>query len=116
MGSCFPCGTASLITLVALDYEVDESQVTVVSKTGHCGQGIYQVTFPGITTPIRHDRMGSVYIRHASAPPLSHKVPNQVTPTGKPSNHAVITYAAAADNHAPAQSITMIKMYEERGS
>ncbi|CAF3003594.1 unnamed protein product [Rotaria socialis] len=115
MGNCFPGGEASLISLVAFDYEVDENQVTVVSQTGGLGQGIYLVTFPGITTPIRYDRVGSVYMRHSSAPPLPHEVSNQVTPTGKPSNHAVIAYAAA-DNQIPAQSITMIKMNEERGS
>jgi hypothetical protein len=115
MGNCFPGGTASLKSLVAFDYEIDENQVTVVSQGGGCGQGIYQVTFPGITTPIRYDRMGSVFMRHSSAPPLPHEVPNQVTPTGKPSNHAVIKYAAA-DNQVPAQSVTMIKMSEEMGS
>ena len=115
MGNCFPGGAASLTSLVAFDYEVDEKQVTIVSEAGDRGQGIYYVTFPGITTPIRYDRVGSVYMRHASAPPLPHEVPNQVTAIGKPSNHAVIKYAAA-DNQVPAQSVTMIKMTEEMGS
>ncbi|CAF1462155.1 unnamed protein product [Adineta steineri] len=115
MGNCFPGGTASLIRLVAFDYEVNENQVTVVSQIGDRGQGIYQVTIRGITTPIRYDRVGSVYMRHASAPPLPHEVPGQATPTGKPSNHGVIKYAAA-DNQVPTQSVTMIKMSEEIGS
>ncbi|CAF4863801.1 unnamed protein product [Rotaria socialis] len=113
MGNCFPGGEASLTSLVAFDYEVDEKQVTVVSQTGGLGQGIYLVTFPGITTPIRYDRAGSIYMRHSSAPPLPHESSNQVAPTGKPSNHPVIAYAAA-DNQIPGQSITMIKMTEER--
>ncbi|CAF5219009.1 unnamed protein product, partial [Rotaria magnacalcarata] len=46
MGNCFPGGEASLTSLVAFDYEVDEKQVTVVSQTGGLGQGIYLVTFP----------------------------------------------------------------------
>jgi hypothetical protein len=104
-----------LVRFAAFDYEVDESQVTIVSETGDRGQGIYQVTIPGIPTPVRYDRVGSVFMRHASAPPLPHELPNQVTPVGKPSNHAVIRYAAA-DNQVPAQSVTMIKMSEEMGS
>jgi hypothetical protein len=115
MGHCFPGGSSDLIRLVAFDYEVDESQVMIVSEAGNRGQEIYQVTFPGATTPVRYDRVGSVFMRHASAPPLPHELPNQVTPAGKPSNHAVIKYAAA-DNQVPIQSVTMIKMSEVMGS
>ena len=39
-------------------------------------------------------------MRHASAPPLPHEGSNPVTPAGKPSNHAVIQYAAT-DNQVP---------------
>ena len=115
MGNLIPGGKASLIRLVAFDYEVDEKQVVVVSKSGGLGQGIYQVTFPGVTTPVRYDRTGSVYTRHASAPPLPHDLPNHVTAAGKPSTHGVIKYAAA-DNQVPVQSVTMIKMSEETGA
>ena len=114
-GNCIPGGRASLISVVAFDYEVDESRVVVVSKSGGLGQGIYHVTFPGVTTPVRYDLIGSVYIRHASAPPLPDEVSNYVTPKGTPSTHRVIGYAAV-DNQVPAQSVTMIKMHEETGS
>ncbi len=115
MGNCFPGGNSDLIRLVAFDYEVDENQVTIVSQAGSRGQGIYQVALPGIPTPIRYDRVGSVFMRHASAPPLPHELANQITPAGRPSNHAVIRYAAA-DNQVPAESVTMIKMSEVMGS
>ncbi|UJR11729.1 hypothetical protein I4U23_015910 [Adineta vaga] len=115
MGNCFPGGTSSLTRLVAFDYEVDESQVNIVSQAGGRGQGIYQVTIPGISTPIRYNRIGSVFMRHASAPPLPHEIPNSIIPAGKPSNHGVIRYAAV-DNQVPVQSVTMIKMSEEMGS
>jgi hypothetical protein len=73
----------ALIRLVAFDYEVDEDKVTIISESDGPEQGIYQVLFPGINIPIRYDRVGSVYMRHVSAPPLPHEVPNQVTPPGK---------------------------------
>ncbi|CAF4759207.1 unnamed protein product, partial [Rotaria sp. Silwood2] len=104
-----------LIHVVAFDYEVDPASVIIVSQVNNFGQGIYQVTFPGLTTPIRYDRVGTVYMRHSSAPPLPHEQTNSSTPAGTPSNHPVIQYAAV-DNQVPADAIKMIKMAEERGS
>lgn len=108
-------GTSELVKLVAFEYEVDEAQVVVNAQSVDMGQGIYQVTVPPFSDPIRYDRMGSVYLRHASAPPLPHEGSHAVTPAGKPSNHAVIQYAAI-DNQVPVQNITMIKMTEAMGS
>ncbi|CAF4041330.1 unnamed protein product [Rotaria sp. Silwood2] len=117
MGNCFRGfgGSSDLIHVVAFDYEVDPASVIIVSQVNNFGQGIYQVTFPGLTTPIRYDRVGTVYMRHSSAPPLPHEQTNSSTPAGTPSNHPVIQYAAV-DNQVPADAIKMIKMTEERGS
>jgi hypothetical protein len=115
MGNLCSPGTSALIRLVAFDYEVAPESVTVVSQTGGLGQGIYQVTFPGLTTPIRYDRIGTVYMRHASAPPLPHELANHSIPIGTSSNHAVVKYAAM-DNQISANAITMIKMIESAGS
>jgi hypothetical protein len=118
-GASFPnlfnSGSSDLIRVVAFDYEVDAATVTVVPQVDNLGQGIYQVTFPGLTTPIRYDRVGTVYMRHASAPPLPNEQANHATPVGTPSNHAVIQFAAV-DNQVPVEAVKMIKMTEDRGS
>lgn len=90
MGNICGSGSGALIHMVAFDYEVDPKSVTIVSETGNRGQGICQVTFPGVTTPIRYDRIGTVYMRHASAPPLPHDLGYHFVPMGTPSNHAVV--------------------------
>ena len=101
--------------MAAFDYEVDEKQVIVTRQSVGLGQGIYQVTIPGITNPIRYDRVGTVFMRHASAPPLPHERSAAILPNGSQSNHAVIKYAAV-DNQVPVQNIMMIKMTESKGT
>ncbi|CAF3223613.1 unnamed protein product [Rotaria socialis] len=98
MGIIFPCidgGKTGLIRTVAFGYHVDPAQVTIVSQMNNFGQGAYEVIFPGLITPIRYDRMGTVFMRHASAPPLPHVQANNATPEGTPSNHPVIQYAVS---------------------
>lgn len=117
MGNCgFGMNTQTdLIRTVAFDYEVDPEVVTIVSQMNNIGQGMYQVKFPGLDTPIRYDRIGSVYVRHSTAPPLPYEKANRAVPAGTPSKHAVIQYAAM-DNQVPVNTVTMIKMIEDMGS
>lgn len=102
---------SDLAKVVAFDYEVDIKDVQLLSQTGNRGQGIYNVAVPNIDIDVRYDRMGSVYMRHSSAPQPYYST----TPQGKKSNHAVIKFAAA-DNKISVNDITMIKMQEQRGS
>lgn len=67
--------------IAAFECDVDETQVTITPRVTTMGQGIYHVTVPGITRPIRYDRMGTVLTRNDSAPPSLHKRSNAIAPT-----------------------------------
>ena len=65
------CGDRFVKRVAAFDYDVHAAQVAVVAKSmDFSGQGMYKVTVPGITRPIRYGLMGTIVTRDASAPPL----------------------------------------------